>query len=93
MFWLEVPEPGLLLVAKVKNDIIFNRIDEALKMIGQQVVRVDKPNLKMRTVPLPLPLPIQLSPTVATSEGYLFIATTDTLIQNVLAIKTGKKLE
>ncbi len=88
---LEIPEPGLMIVAKVKDDTIFNRIDEALAQGHQQVVSVDKPGLRMRTMPLPLPLPIQLRPTVATSEGYLFIATTDAMIQDVLAVKTGKK--
>jgi hypothetical protein len=88
---LQVPEPGLMLVMKVKDEVIFNRIDAALKQTGQQVVRIDKPDLKMRTVPVPLPLPIQLRPTVAVSEGYLFIASNDGLIQEVLAVKGGKK--
>src|SRR5689334_16006815 len=34
---LEIPEPALLLVAKVKDDTIFNRVDEALKSSGQSV--------------------------------------------------------
>jgi hypothetical protein len=88
---LQIPEPGLLLVAKVKDDTIFNRIDEALKQkAGDQIVNADKPGLKMRTWPLPLPLPIQLRPTVAAADGYLFIATTDALIQEVLAVKAGQ---
>jgi hypothetical protein len=88
---LQIPEPALLLVAKVKDDSIFNRIDEALRQnAGQQIVKIDKTGLKMRTWPLPLPLPIQLRPTVATADGYLFIATTDALIQEVLAVKAGQ---
>jgi competence protein ComGC len=81
----------LLLVAKVKDDTIFNRIDAALNQsAGQQIVKADKPGLKMRTWPLPVPLPIQLRPTVALADGYLFIATTDALIQEVLAVKAGQ---
>jgi hypothetical protein len=81
----------LLLVAKVKDDTIFNRIDQALQQrAGQQIVKADKPGLKMRTWPLPLPLPIQLRPTVAVTGGYLFIATTDALIQEALAVKAGQ---
>ncbi len=88
---LQIPEPALLLVAKVKDDTVFNRIDQALRQnAGQQVVKADKPGLKMRTWPLPLPLPIQLRPTVASADGYLFIATTDTLVQEVLAVKAGQ---
>jgi hypothetical protein len=88
---LEVPEPGLMIVAKVKDDTIFNRIDAALKQGHQQILSVDKPNLRMRTLALALPLPIQLRPTVATADGYLFIATTDAMIQEVLAVKAGQK--
>jgi hypothetical protein len=88
---LQIPEPGLLLVAKVKDDAVFNRIAQALDQNGgQQIVKADKPGLKMRTWPLPLPLPILLRPTVATAEGYLFIASTDALIQEVLGVKAGK---
>jgi hypothetical protein len=88
---LQIPEPALLLVAKVKDDTIFNRIAEALQQNGgQQIVKSDKPGLKMRTWPLPLPLPIQLRPTVAAAEGYLFIASNDAIIQEVLAVKAGQ---
>jgi hypothetical protein len=89
---LQIPEPALLIVGKVKDDTIFDRIDQALNQAaGPQIVKADKPGLKMRTWPLPLPLPIQLRPTVATADGYLFIATTDAIIQEVLAVKAGQK--
>jgi hypothetical protein len=88
---VEIPEPGLMLVAKVKDDTIFNRIDKALASSGQTVVSSNKNGCNMRTVSVPLPLPIQLRPTVATSGGYLFVATTDALIQEALAVKAGQK--
>jgi hypothetical protein len=89
---LQIPEPTLLIVAKVKDDTVFNRIDQALNQnAGQMIVKTDKPGLKMRTWPLPLPLPIQVRPTVAAAEGYLFIANTDAIIQEVLAVKAGQK--
>lgn len=87
---MQVPEPGLMIVAKVKGDAIFNRIEEAMKS-NKQIIRVDKGDLKMRTMPFPLPLPIQLRPTVARSGDYLFIATTDTIINEALAVKKGEK--
>lgn len=87
---LEIPDPALMLVAKVNDDTIFNRVDEALKSSGQSVFRTDEADLKMRTVALPLPLPIQLGPTIATSHGYLFIGSTDLIIKEALAVKTGK---
>jgi len=88
---LEIPEPALMLVIKVKNDAIFNRIDAVLK--EQKVpglVSADQNGVKMRTVPVPLPLPIALRPTVAAGGGYLFIATSDALIQEAMAVKGGK---
>jgi hypothetical protein len=87
---LQIPAPALALVLKVKDETIFNRVDQALKETGQQVVTVDKSDLKMRTVPVPLPLPIQLRPTLAASGGYLIIASTDALVQEILAVKGGK---
>ena len=87
---LEFPEPALMLVMRVNDETIFNRIAEALKQSGQQVFSTDKANLKMRTLVVPLPLPIQLGLTVAQSEGYLFIATTDLIVQQALAVKAGK---
>jgi hypothetical protein len=87
---LEVPEPGVMIIVKVKDDTIFNRVDETLKD-NQQVVRTDKAGVKMRTMPVPLPLPISLRPTIARSGDYMFIATTDTLVEEALAVKSGKK--
>ena len=88
---LEIPEPGMMIVAKVKDEIIFNRIDEALTQNGgQQIIKTDKPGLKMRAWPLALPLPIQLRPSLALADGYLFIATSDALINEALAVKAGQ---
>ena len=87
---LEIPEPGILIVIKVNDDTIFDRVDQVLKG-NPMVASTDKPGLKMRTMQVPLPLPIQLSPTIASSGGYLFIASTDTLIQEALAVKSGQR--
>ena len=87
---LQIPAPGLLIAVKVNDDTIFNCIDQRLKA-NPQVVSVDKPGLKMRTMPVPLPLPIVLRPSAASSGGYLFIATSDALIDDALAVKSGQK--
>ena len=86
---LQIPEPGLLLAVKVNDDTIFNRIDQELKT-RPQVISVDQPGLKMRTLPIPIPFVGNLRPTTATSGGYLFIATSDALVQEALAVKSGK---
>ncbi len=87
---MQMPEPGIMLVIKVKDDLIFNRVDELLKG-NQSVIKVDKDGVRMRTMPIPLPLPITLRPTIARSGDYLFVANTDALIQEALAVKDGKK--
>src|SRR5882724_5748222 len=87
---LDIPEPGLMLVVKVKNDAIFNRFEELIKKSGQQPIIVDEKGLKMRTVPVPIPLPITLRPSVAMSGGYFFFATSDALIREAVAVKGGK---
>ena len=88
---LEIPEPALMLVAKVKDDTIFNRIDEALKKSGQQSFASSRDGLRMRTLPVPLPLPIQVGFTVAQTDEYLFIATSDLIVQQALMVKAGEK--
>ncbi|HUZ07831.1 MAG TPA: hypothetical protein VMV89_10145 [Candidatus Paceibacterota bacterium] len=85
----QIPEPGLLIVVKINDDTIFNAIDRRLKN-NPQVISVDKTGLKMRTMPVPLPLPINLRPTEASSGGYLLIASSDALVDEALAVKSGK---
>jgi hypothetical protein len=87
---LEIPAPGLLFAVKVNDDTIFNRIDEALKA-NPLATATNRPGLRMRTLAVPLPLPVALNPSAASSGGYLFIATTDELIENALAVKSGRK--
>lgn len=91
---LSIPEPALMIVIKVKDDTIFNRVDKLINdnaEVGKQVTRIDKDGLRMRTMPLPIPLPLPLRPTWARYGNYLFISTTDTLVQEAVAVKTGKK--
>jgi len=86
---LMIPEPGLLLVLKVNDDTIFNRIDQELKA-NPLVISVEQAGLRMRTMPIPLPFIGALRPTTASSGGYLFIASSDELINDALAVKSGK---
>ena len=91
---LQVPEPGLMLAIKVKNDAVFDRVEKLLSenpMIASQLVKTDKDGLRMRTMPVPLPLPIALRPTIARVDDYLLVATTDALIEEAVAAKRGQK--
>lgn len=87
---IEIPEPGLLIVVKVNDETIFNRIDQGLKK-NPMVISVDKNELKMRTMPLPIPFLTNVRPTAASGGGYLFIASSDALIEEALAVKSGQK--
>ena len=87
---IEIPDSAVMLVVKAKNDAVFNRLDQLLAM-NPQTTRTDQDGLKMRIMPLPIPLPMAVRPSMARSGDYLFIASTDTLIQEALAVKSGKK--
>jgi hypothetical protein len=58
---------------------------------NQQVISADKDGLKMRTMPVPLPLAINLRPTIATGGGYLFIGSSDAIVHEALAVKSGRQ--
>jgi hypothetical protein len=86
---MTIPEPGLLLVLRVNDDTLFNRIDQELKS-NPQIISVEKSGLRMRTMPVPIPFLGELRPSTASSGGYLFIASSDALINEVLAVKSGQ---
>jgi hypothetical protein len=87
---MQFPEPGLLLIVRVKDDFLFNTWEKRLPG-GEALLRVDEPDLKMRTIPVPSPVGIPLRPTLALSGGYLFFASTDALVREALAVRQGKK--
>jgi len=86
---LQMPMPGLFLAVKVNDDTIFNRIDQQLKA-NPQLISSDESGVKMRTMSVPMPFIGELRPSVASGVGYLFISTSDTLIDEALAVKSGK---
>jgi hypothetical protein len=86
---LKMPEPGLALMIRTKDDALFGLVEKLLPQ-DTQLVRVDKPGLKMRTLPLPLPLPIPLRPTIAQTDEYVFVATHERVVEEMLAVKAGQ---
>jgi len=86
---MQIPEPGVILFVKVKDDVIFDRVDKLLQ--GKPgLVQTDREGLKMRTMPVPVPA-ITLRPSLARSGDYLILASSDALVEEVLAVKAGKK--
>jgi hypothetical protein len=85
-----VPEPGLVIAVRVNNDLLFDRIDLAFKE-SPQTTNSDQPGVRIRTMPLPMPLPVTLRPTVARAGDFLFLASTEVALQQVLDAQSGKK--
>jgi hypothetical protein len=91
---IAIPNPGLCLVFKVNSDLIFDRVDQILNsnpIISKMVVKTDEPGLKMRTVPIPLPIPVEVHPTMARVGDYLLLASSDTLVREIVAVNSGQK--
>jgi len=87
----QMPDIGFMLVCKVKNDTVFGLVDSALKA-NQFVIRTDRSDLRMRTIAPPSSAgPVQQRISIARSGDYLFIASTDALIEAAVAVKAGRK--
>jgi hypothetical protein len=86
----EIPSPGLCLVFKVKSDVIFDRVDQILKG-NPLVTKVDEPDLKMRSFSIPLPIPVDVRPSLARVGDYLLLASSDNLVREIVAVKSGQK--
>lgn len=86
----ELPEPGLLIAVKVNDDTLYDRVSSQLKKSGQAEI-TDEKGLKMAAMRLPIPLPMELQLTVASSEGYFFLATSPAMVLNALEVRAGKQ--
>jgi hypothetical protein len=91
---LEIPSPGLCFVVKVNSDIIFDRVDQILQanpFVSKMLSKVDEPDLKMRSVTLPLPIPLDVRPSLAHVGDYLLVASSDNMVREIVAVKSGQK--
>jgi hypothetical protein len=91
---LEIPSPGLCLLFKVNSDIIFDRVDKILQenpILSKMLSKVDEPDLKMRSVTIPLPIPLDVRPSLARVGDYLLVASSDNMVREIVAVKTGQK--
>jgi hypothetical protein len=86
---LEIPDAGLVILIKVKNDLLFDWFDRTLQG-NAQVERSDAAGFRMLTLPVPLPVPVTFRPAVARQGDYLLLASNDELIRNLVAAKDGK---
>jgi hypothetical protein len=87
---LDIPSPGLCLVFKVNSNLIFDRVDQIVKG-NPLVTKVEEPDLKMRTLTIPLPIPVDARPSLARVGDYLLLASSDNLVREIIAVKSGQK--
>jgi hypothetical protein len=87
---LDIPSPGLCLVFKVNSNLVFDRVDQLLKG-NPLVTKVEEPDLKMRTLTIPLPIPLEVRPSLARVGDYLLLASSDNLVRDIVAVKSGQK--
>lgn len=88
---IKLPEPGLVLVLKVKDNTIPELLAPLLKEAGATAQQVD--GVTMHSIPIPVPaeeLPIAVSPTFFQVGEYLVITSTTELARQVVAVHSGK---
>lgn len=83
-----IPTPRLAILIGVKNDLIFKRIDKMLSS-NPMVLKVDEPDLQMRTMPVPAISGVNLRPSVAQWNGLLVLASDDQVVRDMIAVQKG----
>ncbi len=85
---MQIPEPALAIFIKVKNDTIFNMIDKlAIPMVGKTQLN----GVNTLSLTLPVQLPIHVKPTLARVGDCLLLTSSDGLLQEIMAVQSGKK--
>lgn len=85
-----IPTPRLALIFQVKNDRIFQLIDKAVGPLPN-LIRVDEPNLRMRTMAMPALPQMEVRGTAAQWGEYLVLATDDKLVRDLVAAQADGK--
>jgi hypothetical protein len=83
-----IPTPRIGLLIAVKSDLIFKQLDKLLS-VAPGMVKVDDPDLQMRTVALPFAPGVTVRPTFAQWNGFLILASDDTLVRDMMAVQKG----
>ena len=89
---LEIPEPGIIITMKVKDDSIQKMIEGVISaLMPLQPVDLGGVTISQLPQPMPLPdLPIPLQPAMFQVGDYLVITSTPALAQKVIATHTGQ---
>ncbi len=80
-----IPTPRLAILLSVTNDLIFKQVDQMTASMPN-VIKVDEPDLRMRTMPQGSPIPgFDFRPSLAQWNGFLILASDDKLIRDIVA--------
>lgn len=85
---ISIPTPGLILVAKVTDKAIFDRIAELMKVIPN-ITTAEEDGVHLIRVPALIPFVPALRPVVGFDGEHLFIASQPSVMTKVLATKRG----
>ncbi|MDP7740437.1 MAG: hypothetical protein QGF67_03290 [Lentisphaeria bacterium] len=86
---LMIPEPAMFAVLTVKDDTLFNMLEESFAEADVGLETRDNGGLRMRVMGQKIPVPFALQPAFARSGDYLFLASTPQAIERALAVKGG----
>ena len=88
---VNIPEPGLVLVLKVKDDSIEKMIEGAVgTQVPLQALTEGEVTIKQAPAPLPLPFPVSVQPAMCQVGEYLIVATSPELAKKVIAVHSGQ---
>ncbi|OGV36944.1 MAG: hypothetical protein A2020_16290 [Lentisphaerae bacterium GWF2_45_14] len=84
--FVQIPQPGIALFIKVKDDYLFEILKKKLSRFipppASGAVQPD-PNDKKIIIAFPLPLPLPFSPVIVQENGYLIIASNSELLDSI----------
>ena len=88
---MEFPEPGLVILLKVKDDKVAQAIEPLLTLgpINPQKIMAGTNEL-IAMMPLPLPVPLQVQVTMLKVDDYVIVCSTLALAKEIAAIKSGE---
>ena len=84
-----IPYPALALVIQVTDPEVRARIEQALAEIPG-IVDTDENGVSIKRLAIPLPEPLD-RPAIAWKDDLFFVSSNETLVQEMSAVKAGKK--
>jgi hypothetical protein len=87
---IEMPNPGLLVAIKVKNEYLYERLSTELSA-NPKAIMSEEAGLKLCSISTEGAFPLPIEPTVASSGDYFYFATSPELVRTVLSVRQGKR--